>query len=366
MANIRVDLDYTIKDGSSVVFRSPCDCTEITGLIVYYIAADGSQTSKEFLLADAHGENVGDIPHLFASDVVVKVILDVTSGMAFVQNADTNAYIERTFVKTVNGKSPDENGNVTVSGGGGGSGDPGEDGFSPIATVEQTDSGAVISITDKNGTTTATVTNGKDGNPGTDGVSPTVEVSKSGKVTTISITDKNGTKTATINDGADGGAGSVSWNDLTDRPFGEKMYYEWNKDTVYQESISTNAGTMVKISDDAPEMSSFLGEKIDIVTTEDTLSDTITEEYFYSWNDEVYTIGETIIVAQADSFVEELDATFTKGIWHVSGNDYVVSTRISGGVKCLDEEFIPDTIARTADVQTMIDTALGVIENGTY
>lgn len=97
MANIRVDLDYTIKDGSSVVFRSPCDCTEITGLIVYYIAADGEQTSKEFALADAHGENVGDIPHLFAENVVVKVILDVTSGMAYVQNADTNAYLEGRF-----------------------------------------------------------------------------------------------------------------------------------------------------------------------------------------------------------------------------------------------------------------------------
>lgn len=42
----------------------------------------------------------------------------------------------------------------------------GEDGFSPIATVTQTDSGAVISITDKDGTTTATITNGKDGTDG--------------------------------------------------------------------------------------------------------------------------------------------------------------------------------------------------------
>ena len=49
----------------------------------------------------------------------------------------------------------------------GGSG--GADGFSPIATVTQTDSGATITITDKNGTTTATVTNGKDG---VDGCSP--------------------------------------------------------------------------------------------------------------------------------------------------------------------------------------------------
>lgn len=42
----------------------------------------------------------------------------------------------------------------------------GNDGFSPIAKVEQTSDGAVITITDKNGTTTATVSNGKDGSGG--------------------------------------------------------------------------------------------------------------------------------------------------------------------------------------------------------
>ena len=42
----------------------------------------------------------------------------------------------------------------------------GQDGFSPIAKVEQTADGAVISITDKNGITTATITNGKDGADG--------------------------------------------------------------------------------------------------------------------------------------------------------------------------------------------------------
>jgi hypothetical protein len=92
MPNIRVDLDYTIKDGTEIKFRSPVDCSAITGLIVYYPGADGNTVSKVFTLADAHGNNVGDIDHLFAEDVVVKVILDVTNGMAFVQNADTNAY----------------------------------------------------------------------------------------------------------------------------------------------------------------------------------------------------------------------------------------------------------------------------------
>lgn len=43
---------------------------------------------------------------------------------------------------------------------------PGADGFSPVATVTQTGSGAFISITDKKGTTTATITNGKDGADG--------------------------------------------------------------------------------------------------------------------------------------------------------------------------------------------------------
>lgn len=42
-------------------------------------------------------------------------------------------------------------------------GPAGSDGFSPIATVTQTETGATISIQDKSGTTTATITNGTDG-----------------------------------------------------------------------------------------------------------------------------------------------------------------------------------------------------------
>lgn len=95
--NIRVDLNTPIKDGTEVVFRSPVDCSQVTGLKVYYPGADGNTTSQEFVLADAHGNNVGDIDHLFAENVAVKVILDVTTGMAFVQNADTNAYLEGRF-----------------------------------------------------------------------------------------------------------------------------------------------------------------------------------------------------------------------------------------------------------------------------
>ena len=96
--NIRVDLEAPITDGREVVFRSPVDCSQVTGLKVYYMDG-GNASCKEFAFADAHGNNVGDIPHLFAENVVVKVILDVTTGMAFVQNADTNAYLEWRFAE---------------------------------------------------------------------------------------------------------------------------------------------------------------------------------------------------------------------------------------------------------------------------
>ena len=118
MPKIRINLEASISNGQALTFKSPADCSDITGLIIYY--QDGNTTaSKTFQFADAHGNNVGSVS-LFAENVLVKVLLDTDLNRAYVQNADTNAYIESTFVKTVNGSKPDRNGNVTVAGGGGG------------------------------------------------------------------------------------------------------------------------------------------------------------------------------------------------------------------------------------------------------
>lgn len=97
MANIKVTVDYPIANGLPLTFKSPTDCSQITGLVVCYPEGSTS-TSKTFQFADAHGNNVGDID-LFAANVLVKVILDVDAAKAYVQNADTNAYIEGELAK---------------------------------------------------------------------------------------------------------------------------------------------------------------------------------------------------------------------------------------------------------------------------
>lgn len=92
MANIKVTSPVPVYDGQPLTFRSPTDCASIGGLIVHY--HDGKvATSKTFQFADAHGNNVGG-NDLFAQGVLVKVILDTELNRAYVQNADTNAYLE--------------------------------------------------------------------------------------------------------------------------------------------------------------------------------------------------------------------------------------------------------------------------------
>ena len=94
--NVRVNLNYPIYDGAEIVFKAPCDASEVTGLIVYY-PSDAGEVSSVFTFADANANDLGNIDALFAAGAVVKVIIDTDTNMAFVQNAVTNAYLESRF-----------------------------------------------------------------------------------------------------------------------------------------------------------------------------------------------------------------------------------------------------------------------------
>lgn len=71
-------------------------------MIVYFPdAEDGTITRvQEFIFADAHRTDVSKVSELFKEDVIVKLIMDVTNSIAYVQNADTNAYLEGRFKAT--------------------------------------------------------------------------------------------------------------------------------------------------------------------------------------------------------------------------------------------------------------------------
>ena len=110
-------------------------------------------------------------------------------------------------------------------------GNTGADGFSPSVKVQQTETGAVITITDQIGTTTATIRNGVDGtngtdgkdgakgekgDAGTDGISPTITVTQTDTGAIITVTDANSTTSAVIENGKDGKDGSSETTDLTE------------------------------------------------------------------------------------------------------------------------------------------------------
>lgn len=104
MANVKVTLDYQINDGMSLTFKAPCDCTEVTGLKIYYptlTEETTTSTSKTFTFKDAHGNDLANIGNLFTTGAYVKVILDITNGYAYIQNADTNGYLESAIFVTL-------------------------------------------------------------------------------------------------------------------------------------------------------------------------------------------------------------------------------------------------------------------------
>lgn len=102
MANIRVQLDCEIFDGQPVTFVAPCDCTEITGLKVIYPG-----DFKIFTFKDAHRNDLTGLGNLFSEGAIVKAILDVSNGYAYLQNADTNAYIEKNYFRYKSGLNGD-------------------------------------------------------------------------------------------------------------------------------------------------------------------------------------------------------------------------------------------------------------------
>lgn len=96
MAKINLTLEHTIVNGETVTFQAPCDCTAVTGLRVTYPTETGLETA-EFCFRDTHNNDLSGLGNLFAEGAVVKAVLRTETGCAYIQNADTNGYLEARF-----------------------------------------------------------------------------------------------------------------------------------------------------------------------------------------------------------------------------------------------------------------------------
>ena len=97
MANIRIDLNRAPNDGETISFKAPCDAKAVTGLIIYYPNDNGETVSQEYTMNDASGSDLGELDNIFSEGAIVKIILDTDVNNAYVQNPDTNTYLEGRF-----------------------------------------------------------------------------------------------------------------------------------------------------------------------------------------------------------------------------------------------------------------------------
>ena len=98
---IVITIAQEIASGLEIKFRAPVACTEVTQLCVKQV---NTENYSIFAFADANGNDIGEVANLFAAEAIVKVILDpaaklngVPTPAAFVQNANTNEYLESTL-----------------------------------------------------------------------------------------------------------------------------------------------------------------------------------------------------------------------------------------------------------------------------
>lgn len=158
---------------------------------------------------------------------------------------------------------------------------------------------------------------------------------------------------------------SGSWNDLNDKPFGEELNF-----TLLSE------GNVIAEENNA---------EVPIRANSDYLSSSTEEYYYVQWNDTLYKtvynsfhwgIGNAYLIDSTEQntgepfFIHQgLSPKYTAFIIEEAGSyDFKIYTG-QINIKTLDEQFIPDTIARTTDIPDIPEVTtsdngkvLGVVE----
>lgn len=94
MANLKINVNHPLVDGELVNFKAPTDAASVNSVTISYPDDAGEKVSKTFSFKDSHNNTVTGLGNLFSANALVSVIVNVTSGVAHILNADTNAYLE--------------------------------------------------------------------------------------------------------------------------------------------------------------------------------------------------------------------------------------------------------------------------------
>lgn len=182
----------------------------------------------------------------------------------------------------------------------------------------------------------------------------------------------------------DGGAGVSSWNDLTDKPFGEVeseiLTYDGRLSKPYTTFYETETDGVlvsahyVKVSGSVPKVEDLDGKEITIVTT-DMGKDTVTKKIFPAGDDSfeddglVFINDIEIVVVPYDAYIIEKESWGkfifpSKGVYvtcitltmpgqPMVSTSYVKSFAVPGYVfkqtVPIEEKYIPDSIQRVGD-----------------
>ena len=161
----------------------------------------------------------------------------------------------------------------------------------------------------------------------------------------------------------------VSWNDLTDKPFGEDggagAHYEWDGQWS---SITNYEMGICKVSDVVPEIDTFIGARVvsldyEGYTQRDLIIDSSNITYLEEFG--AYVIMDSYHTTLAIIACEGNAAGLEAGVYLCAIStrpeeelvrEYVASLTCNGSssVKTLDEKYIPKSIARVVDVDEKV------------
>lgn len=143
-----------------------------------------------------------------------------------------------------------------------------------------------------------------------------------------------------------------SWNDLEDKPFyaeeDPSITFDGNTEGLTVLDLSSSWGvTYYKISDYIPELGQVMGQSFTDTSRQYVVTEDLVDPYCA---EPAFMIGYSYLVVPEDNCaIYEDTVVAEKGLYAASEVRYI---GIAPKIKYIDENVIPDTIARTEDIPT--------------